>query len=255
VLSSFGEYRLIQREDAVFGLIGSTYDSFQFRLDQFNFQDYMGGAYTNLALYGNWIFGLRYEFHETLLGGNQFATEHRLTPNLSYLEGPFGHTTVYYEFDPLDINGFALVPAQVRSGVFNAVGLTQAMYLFNGAGRLYLGYMYRNAETRGNDFDVDTNMVTARLQFPMPYKMLANMEVRQFWDDYRHPNSLDFFGRPRADRRVEFRLGVQKFFTRHLSGRLEYIYANNDSNVENLFGSSFYTYNRHTLSTLLIYDF
>ena len=32
-LASFGEYRIVQRPNAVLGLIGSTYDAFQFRLD------------------------------------------------------------------------------------------------------------------------------------------------------------------------------------------------------------------------------
>jgi hypothetical protein len=143
----------------------------------------------------------------------------------------------------------------VRSGSFNSVGVTQAFYLFGGAGRLYLGYMYRGLEAKGSDFDAATNMVTARLQFPMPLQSIGNLEVRQFWDDYRYPNSLDFFGRPRSDSRVEIRAGVQKIFTQHLSGRLDYIYVNNDSNVENLFGASFYSYNRNVLSALLIYDF
>lgn len=253
-LSSFGEYRFVQRDNLVMGLIGSTYDTFQFRLDQFNLQDYMGGTYANAAI-GNWVVGGRYEFHETLLGGRQFAMEHRLVPNLTYLEGNTGHTTVYYEYDNLNIKGFALVPAQVRSGNFNAVGVTQAFYLFDGIGRLYLGYMYRNADTMGSDFDANSNMVTARLQFPLPWKTMGNVEVRHFWDDYLNPNSLDFFGRPRTDRRVEVRVGAQKFFTKHLSGRVEYVYINNDSNVENLFGTSFYSYNRHVISTLLIYDF
>ena len=253
-LASFGEYRIVQRPNAVVGLIGSTYDTFQFRLDNFNIQDYMGGAYGNLAL-GNFILGSRYEYHETLLNGNQFTQEHRLTPNLTLMEGAFGHSTVYYEYDNIDINGFALVPAQIRTGSVNAVGLTQAFYLFEGAGRFYLGYRYQDYRAVGSDFDASTNMITGRVEVPLPWKVVANAEFRQFWDNYANPNSLDFFGRPRADTRTEARVGFQKFLNDHLSLRVEYVYTVNDSNVENLFGASLYSYDRHLLSTLLIYDF
>lgn len=255
LVASFGEYRFIQRDDLVFGVIGSTYDTFQFEQDDLNVQDYMAGAYVNAALTSRLLAGTRYEFHETLLDGRQFTTDHRLVPNLTLLEGTFGHLTTYYEFNALDVEGFALVPAQRRTGDVHSVGVTQAFYLFEGAGRLYLGYRHEDAATDGSDFDRRTNMVTARVEAPLPWQSVANLEVRQFWDDYGNPNSLDAFGRPRSDRRVEVRAGLQKFLTPHVSMRLDYSYTINDSNVENLFGASFYSYDRHVISTLFIYDF
>src|SRR4051812_33647336 len=47
-VASFAEYRLVQNEQWILGLLGSTYDTWQFRLHRFNFQDYMGGAYSNV---------------------------------------------------------------------------------------------------------------------------------------------------------------------------------------------------------------
>jgi tetratricopeptide (TPR) repeat protein len=255
MLASFGEYRLVQRQELVVGLLGSTYDTFQFRLPQFNLQDYMGGIYANAALGKKAILGGRYEFHDTLLAGRQFTTDHRLTPNLTFREGTFGHFTTFYEYENLDVKGLALIPAQRRTGNINAVGATQAVYLANGNGRLYLNYRYEDAQTQGSDFDRSTNQVSARLEMPLPGKMVFNTEFRQFWDDYKHPNSLDFLGRVRMDRRIEVRAGIQKFLTPHLSLRLDYVYTDNHSNVQNLFNSSFYSYNRNTLSTLLVYDF
>ena len=207
-LASFGDFRLVQNDDWVLGLIGSTYDTWQFNLSRYNFQDYMGGLYSNVALGPYWIFGTRYEFHESLLGGKQFATDHRLTPNITLREGAVGHTTAYYEFEALDITGIpVLVPAQNRSGTINSVGVTQAFYLMNGAGRLFLGYRYDRANTRGLDFDRETNQLDARLEIPLPWKTVANIECRYFFNNYLHPNSLDFFGRDRRDRTVEARAG------------------------------------------------
>ncbi len=255
----FGEYRLIQTEDLVVGLIGSTYDTWQFRLDRYNFQDYMGGIYSNAAIGESLIGGLRYEFHEDLLGGKQFATDHRFAPNLTYREGTFGHLTAYYEFESLGINPIANILPNVkalnRSGNINSVGVTQAFYLMEGAGRLFLGYRYDRANTQGTDFDRSTNQLDIRLEMPLFWKMIANVEARYFWDDYLNPNSLDFYSRKRYDTRIEARAGVQKFFTNHLSTRLEYVYTDNQSNVHNLFGVSPYSYNRNVLSLLLIYDF
>ena len=254
-LASFGEYRFIQREDWVAGLIGSTYDSFQFRLPQFNIQDYMGGVYSNLSLTPKLILGGRYEFHDTLLGGNQFTTDHRLTPNLTYRQGDFGHFTTFYEYEALDVKGLALIPAQRRTGNINAIGATQAIYLANGNGRLYLNYRYENAQTQGTDFDRNTHQVGARLEIPLPGKMVLNTEFRQFFDNYNNANSLDFLGRRRFDNRIEIRTGLQKFINSHLSVRVDHVYTNNQSNVANLFESSFYSYHRNTLATQLIYDF
>jgi hypothetical protein len=254
-LASFGEYRFIQREDLVAGLIGSTYDSFQFRLQQYNIQDYMGGMYSNLALGPKFILGGRYEFHDTLLGGNQFTTDHRVTPNLTYREGDFGHFTSFYEFEALDVKGLALIPAQRRTGNINAIGATQAIYLANGNGRLYLNYRYENAQTQGTDFDRNTHQLGVRLEYPLPGKMVLNTEFRQFFDNYNNPNSLDFLGHRRFDNRIEVRTGLQKFLNAHLSIRVDHVYTNNQSNVANLFGTSFYSYHRNTLATQLIYDF
>ncbi|HMB08422.1 MAG TPA: hypothetical protein VKP69_32415 [Isosphaeraceae bacterium] len=254
-LASFADYRAIQREDIVLGLIGSTYDSFQFRLHQFNVQDYMGGTYLNTALRSNFIAGVRYEYHQTLLGGHQFLTDQRFTPNFTLREGTFGHTTAFYEFEPITVKGLALIPAQIRTGNYNAVGATQAVYLFRGAGRLFLGYRYESARTVGSDFDRSTNQADARIEIPLPWKVVFNAEARYFWDDYKHPNSLDFFHRTRRDGRIEARVGFQKFFTPHISARLDYYYIDNTSNVRNLFDSSFYSYNRNVLGAVLIYDF
>ena len=213
VLAAFGDYRLFESDEWILGLIGSAYSSFQFDRTQFNLQDYMGGAYSNLALGERFILGTRYEFHETLLNGHQFATDHRLTPNLTFREGTFGHTTAFYEYEALGVTGLALVPAQVRSGDIHSVGATQAIYLFEGAGRLFFGYRHDQASTAGSDFDRRTDMVNARIEAPLPFKSVGFAEYRHFWDDYQNPNSLDFFGRPRSDRRSEARVGSQTFFT------------------------------------------
>jgi tetratricopeptide (TPR) repeat protein len=254
-LASFADYRVIQRENIVLGLIGSTYDSFQFRLHQFNVQDYMGGTYLNTALLSNFIAGVRYEYHQTLLGGRQFLTDQRFTPNSTFREGTFGHTTVFYEFEPITVKGLALIPAQIRTGNYNAVGATQAVYLFRGAGRFFLGYRYENARTVGSDFDRSTNQFDARIEIPLPWKVVFDTEARYFWDDYKHPNSLDFFHRVRRDGRIYATAGLQKFFTPHISARLDYYYTDNTSNVRNLFGNSFYSYNRNVFSAVLIFDF
>src|SRR5690606_13337819 len=118
------------------GLIGSICDSWHFRLEEFIVQDYMGGVYTNKAV-GDYIFGVRYEYHNTLLDRDHLASDHRLVPNITYAGYNWGHTTVYYEYNTASLNAPALIPEQVQSGDFNAVGITQAIYTFGGEGRLY----------------------------------------------------------------------------------------------------------------------
>jgi hypothetical protein len=176
-------------------------------------------------------------------------------PNLTYAGCDWGHTTLYYEFDTASSNAPFLIPAQIQSGSVNAVGLTQAIYTFQGQGRIYAGYRYQDADSDGDDFDRVTNMVTGRMEVPLWAGMIYDIEVREFWDNYANGNSLDFLGRPRSDQRLELRSGLQQNLNKHLAARLDYTYINSRSNVENLFGVHFFQYERHVVSTQLIYDF
>ena len=254
-VASFGDYRVVQRENINIGLIGSTYDRFQFNQTGFNFQDYMGGGYSNVAVGRYNIASIRYEFHEQLLGGNQFATEHRLVPNWTFREGTFGHTTVYYEYDHNTFQLPVLIPAFVRTGTVHSVGTTQAIYTFGGKGRLFAGYRFADYLAEGSDFCFTSNMVTGRIEQPLSKQLIADGEVRQFWDNYKNPNSLDFQGRPRLDQILEVRAGLQYYFKSKLSLRFDYLYVNSNSNVANLFGVNFFEYSRHVFRTQLIYDF
>ena len=258
----FGDYRLFQNEQWTVGLIGSAFNAYQFDLNEFDLQDYMAGAYANSLVSDNWLLGVNYQFHDTLLDEEQFAADHRLVLSATYLEGEFGHTTGYYEYENIDLDAPALIPAQFRSGEINSVGVTQAVYLMQGAGRFFAGYRYDDADTDGSDFVYTGHMVTGRVEVPLGYAqsgwlvdLISDAEIRYFWQDYANVNSLDFFERPRDDERIEVRAGIQKYFDEHVSLRFDYTYVDNDSNVANLFDVQFFSYERHVFSTQLIYDF
>jgi tetratricopeptide (TPR) repeat protein len=261
MVASFGDFRLIQRPDRNLGLIMSTFDSFHFNQDEFDTDDFMGGAYTNVALGDYWIAGLRYEYHHTLLDGDRFAQEHRLVPNVSLRQGDFGHLTGYYEFDAADFDDEPLIPELDRNGDTHGVGLTQAIYTARGLGRIFVGYRFEKVFADGDDWDRQTHMATARIEQPLfftvgqPPQWIVDAEFRQFWDDYDHPNSLDFFGRVRHDDRSEVRAGIQFYFNAHESMRVDYTFITSNSNVANLFDVHFFEFDRHIVSTQFIYDF
>ena len=99
-------------------------------------------------------------------------------------------------------------------------------------------------------------MVTARLERPLGAgRTMFDAEVRQFFDDYHNPNSLDFFGRRRQDQRTEVRTGLQWYRGPHVSLRLDYTFVTQSSNVSNLFGVHFFQYTRHLVTPQFIYDF
>ncbi|MCH7724935.1 MAG: tetratricopeptide repeat protein, partial [Planctomycetes bacterium] len=156
IVASFGDFRLIQQPDINLGLITSTFNSFHFQSSAFDAQDYMGGAYANIAR-GSCILGIRYEFHETLINSRHFANEHRFVPSLSIREGEFGHTTFFYEYDRSEFTGPFLIPALEPSADLHAVGVTQAVYTFGGQGRIYAGYRFEEARADGSDFDRGTH--------------------------------------------------------------------------------------------------
>jgi hypothetical protein len=255
VVGLFGDYRLIQESDEVVGVTASTYTNFHFDLNQFNVQSYSTSAYWNRAI-EDWIVGVTYNFSETLLDGDQFATSHRLTASASKRWEDCGHTTGFYEYEYLDLAGLLLIPEQNRSGHTNSVGVTQAWYFGpQNLGRVYAGYRYDNTDSYGSDFDMSSHMLNARVEYPIFVDLVVDAEARQFWDDYASGNSLDFFDRSREDQRIELRAGLQKYIDANTSLRFDYTYVDSDSNVANLFGVEFYSYQKHVFSALLIYDF
>ena len=237
------------------GVTGSAYTNWHFDLDQFDVQTYSTSAYWNRA-FGDWIAGVTYSFGETLLDRSQFATSHRLTGSVTKRWDDCGHTTGFYEYEYLDLAGLALIPAQNRTGHTNSVGITQAWYIGpQNLGRIYAGYRFDNTDAYGSDFDMNSHMINARVEYPIFEDLVVDAEARQFWDDYSNGNSLDFFERSREDQRLELRAGVQKYINQNTSVRVDYTYVDSDSNVANLFGVDFYSYQKHVLSALLIYDF
>lgn len=253
LMASFLDLQLMSTEQFNLGLVGSTYNTFQVDANEFNIQDYMGGAYTNALLTEDLVGSLRYEYHHTLVDSDRFADEHRLTPSLTWL-GSRGHTTLFYEFNPINSRAPMLIPAQNQSTDIHRTGITQALYTFGGEGRVYGGYQYAEGHAVGADFDRTTHMVTGRIERPLPRGWIADLDVRYVWDDYANPNSLDFYDRARDDERVEVRSGLQKNFPAPVSLRFDYTYINNDSNTANLFGVRFYDYDRHIVSTQLIFS-
>ena len=253
LFASFLDVNLLSTEEYNLGMVASTYTTFQLDETQFNIQDYMGGAYANAVLTDDLIGSFRYEYHHTLVDQDRFAIDHRLTPSLTWL-GSRGHTTAFYEYNPIDADAPARIPAQFQSADIHRLGLTQAAYTYGGDGRVYVGYQYANAIADGSDFDRESHMVTTRIECPLPRNWIADFDVRYVWDDYDNPNSLDFFDRVRNDDRLELRTGLQKNFAKPVSLRFDYTYFNNDSNTENLFGVRFYDYDRHIFSTQLIFS-
>lgn len=255
LVAGYGDYQIVHYPDWNLGLIASAFSNTYFSANEFDAQDFMGGFYTNRIVAYNVMASLRYEFHEMLLGSDSFAQEHRLVPNLTLLQGDFGHTTFYYEFDSQHFEGLPLIPAMDRSGETYSGGFTQAIYTFKGLGRWFAGYRFARGDANGSDFDFESNMLTVRTERPTSKKTVVDVEVRQFWDRYRNPNSLDFFERLRSDDRTEVRAGWQWYMTAHTSIRLDYTYINSDSNTQNLFGVRFFDFDRNLLASQFIIDF
>ena len=253
-VASFGDYRIVQEPERVLGLLMSTFSSTQFDQSEFNLSDFMGGAYLNQA-FGRSFAGIRYEFHKTMIDGEELSAEHRFVPSFTLRQDGHGHLTTFYEYDSLNSRAPALIPEQEQSGGIHALGATKAYYTSGGDGRFYVGYRYENANTEGADFERHSNMVTSRVECPTKWQWIADAEIRYFWDNYTFPNSLDFFDRPRADERFEFRAGLQRLLAKNMTLRLDYTLVSTNSNVENLFGVRFYEYDRQAFSTQLIYDF
>lgn len=215
-------YNPIAEPDQVLGFGARLNHTWDFKVEEFNYQDYGGYARYTRRLGNDWKAELRYDYDVTLLNNQQFLSNHALTPTLTYEwkpgTGPIRptETSVSYQFEWQDYL-YESDPAFERNGAVNSVGAAQVFRIQPLADvpwscDLTLGYRFGYYNTMGWEYDrsqhlfsLDLAMPIMRPSSPREYLIIPDKALtfhfNASWEigDYRNASLIDQYHRERRD--------------------------------------------------------
>ncbi len=261
VVQPRGSYSLIRNDQLEVGLEGNGYFSFQFDLTDFDVAALQGGPYVNYKLRDNLYASIRYGYNYVEQDYEKLFDRQTVTPQITWLQPRFGYTSSYFQYQYLNFSDPPQTDPLNRDGSIYALGIVQGISLpelFSGAGQttLELSYRYEYQDTDGSDFDGNFNSFGATFYAPLPvWKLRADCGVSYAYDRYSNDNSLDADGDPRRDDEWNVVVGLTKDLNKNLAFRVDYIYTDNDSNVQNTLGQNPFDYNRYQIGVRLIFTY
>ena len=192
--------------------------------------------------------GLNVQNAFILLGGEAFRNVVTVEPSFTRRINRHLAATAAYRCDYADYF-FDTLPVRNRDGTAHTLRGSLAFQIPPTDLRGRAGYFHTWHNTKGSDFDRNTNGLFLSLQHPLPWEISGHVEYTRLFADYRYPNSFTGLTAARRDRAdlVSARL------TRPLRERLDvfvrYDSTRNNSNIA-IFG-----YTQHVVSAGLTYRF
>lgn len=278
------------------GIGGQTGDLWNASIQEYQVNTYSGRSYINYEPFDNFYLGLRYDYTWAMLGQDPFFGSNRLIPSMSYSwrkdfdrnNDEITRTDLYYVNDYRDYHDVIPDDRFDRTGEYQAFGVTQTVNLLRAEdlwkdyynsreadsveqfdrrrwSRFWLGYNYRDEQTKGTEFDLVGNTLLAGVEIPLPLRLTFDFQAGFSWDDYDHPSALDYRGNARRDFVQDYRFGVtytmiargqykpMKSLEMKVRGSVQTIFE--DSNVWNRLGEEPYTYDRALYGLQLLVNF
>lgn len=278
------------------GVGGQTTNLWQLSINEYQINTYNGRAYINYEPVDNLYFGLRYDYTWAMLGSDPFFGSHRILPSISYSwrkdfdrrKDEITRTDVYY------INDYRTYHDEIpdyrfdRTGEYQAFGFTQTLNVakaeeiwqdyYNGLNsgsreqfdrdrlaHVWVGYNYRDEQTRGTEFDLVGDTLLFGFDIPLPKRLTFDFRAAWTWDDYDNSSALDYRGDARHDMIQDYQFGLTytiiakgeyrpwESLEMKLRGSIQAIME--DSNIWNRQYEEPYTYNRNIYGLQLFINF
>jgi tetratricopeptide (TPR) repeat protein len=261
VLQPRGSYSFYRKGPTDLGIEASGYFSFQQDLTDFNVASYQAGPYINYRFRDNLYLSARYGYNYIEQGHEEFLQRHIITPQVTLLEPNFGYTSVYGQYQDRRFAGEDVTPEADRDGPLYSVGIVQGVKLpefFEGAGpgNVEVSYRFEHQDTDGSDFEGNFHSVGATLFVPLPvWKLRADFGVSFDYDDYSNANSIDVDNDVRRDHEINVVAGITKEFNEYWAFRVDYIYTDHESNIEQVGGQNPFDFDRHQVGVRLIFSY
>lgn len=153
-------------------------------------------------------------------------------------------TQIYYKYTNDDFKDEGFDPAfSSRDADNHAFGLAQVWYFADRKGQVRAGYEFQNNRADGMNFDMEGHKISLGMSFPLLWNIQTNIGA-----DYSYEKYPEFQGPVlRKTNRRGFTTGLSKWLSRHILARLDYAYANEESNYDIL------SYRRWALGGSLAY--
>lgn len=265
VIRPSASYRFI--DDGAFRMTAGYdgYLSFHIDANDANLQNHnpwLAGSYD----LGPARLGLRYDYaFSTIDRAEPLRHLHRVTPSVTFQEGGWGATLLYYQLHVEDfLNSTSSQPVFDRDGLRHVPGITQFFFLPEPFTYVRIGVEGDFLNTDGTEFKRDAIEASFGAGYDFPYEIslawLYQFEYRDFDNAsafsngsvpvlfMRMPPVLGFTTQ-RKDYEHRVTAEVSKFVTKHLEASLAMGLTFNDSNI------SFYDYDRYVGGAYLTYHF
>ncbi|HUU82767.1 MAG TPA: tetratricopeptide repeat protein, partial [Phycisphaerae bacterium] len=203
-LASAFTYRLVDTEEFVLGVGGTTFNTWHTEIDEFDVQSYGANVYAGYSpKQADWLtLSLRYDWDYSFVGNDSFLARHRLTPQIDIQEADWTGTTLFYQFDVRDYHHQSTDPRLDRDGHTHAFGVVQhfdLLEMFERQLTTSLSYRFENVQTEGTEFAADNHIFALGVGVPLPhdfsFDFLSEFEV----DFYKHGSRFDLDGSKRRD--------------------------------------------------------
>ncbi|TWT46157.1 hypothetical protein RAS1_26050 [Phycisphaerae bacterium RAS1] len=290
-----GEDDGILGKNLLIGIGFTTANFWQPSIQEFDQNSFQGRAYANWEFVDDLFLGLEYSHTYTKLGTDPFIGSNRLTPVITKYwrtakdQDPLARTDLYYIYDLRDYFERLTLNAFDRDGKYQAVGVTQAFNLaraadlwtdyykvddrgvsrdFGDARRFLVarfGYLFRDETTRGTEFDLIGNTISAMIEVPLPWRLTVDALAEFTWDHYLRRSAFDYDGKNRSDFIQHYDFGITRTFVERgenehlptlrvrLRAGVELTFQ--DSNIWDRLGQDIYSYDRAIYNVRLMINF
>lgn len=280
----------------LFGVGAQNTNLWQLSINEYQINTYSGRAYVNYEPVDNLYFGLRYDYTWAMLGSDPFFGSHRILPSISYSwrkdfdrrKDEITRTDIYYINDYREYHDEIPDYRFDRTGEYQAFGFSQTLNVIKAEdlwkdyysglasgskeqfdrdrwAHVWVGYNYRDEQTRGTEFDVVGDSLLFGFDIPLPKRLMFDFRAAWTWDDYDNPSALDYRGNARHDMIQDYQFGLTytivakgeyrpwESLEMKLRGSIQAIME--DSNIWNRQYEESYSYNRNIYGLQLFINF
>jgi len=248
VLGAGGSIDLVDTDRAEIGLAYDLYQTFHFRLEDFNLRSNRVQGTAGYALLPELWVGTQAGYQHYALGGTAYSGEPFVTPFLSLIEAGWGLTQLLYRHG--DVTYLSPPFEDVRDGPTDAVSVSQTIY--RGSRTATIGYEFGRERPRpsaGADYRYRYNQVYAGIGFTPGWQTTVELMYLFRYENYTEPNSFAADRRRRQDHISQLYATVQRPLLSHLAVALSYYGTFDNSNID------VFQYRRHIVQAELRFSY
>ncbi len=255
------DYRAVANERWGFHLGGAASESWNTSLKAFDEQAYTPFASLSVRATDRVSAGFDYAYQYTLLGRDDYLSQHTLRPYVSLRTAGSDQSTVFYEFNArrfFDIPSLTGTGPLDRTGDVHSVGFLHSRVLTSntyGDVRVELGYRHENVSTRGIEYDAENEVVTHSIRVPLSPSLELSVTSGWTWENYKRRSTFDAARQRRSDFVQSYGLALTQVLNEHASIQAHVLWTDDESSIRTRDGTDLFSYDRTLVEVALVLSF